>query len=252
VLVLSAGVVAVLAAGVQATWLPALLLVALGLGLLAGALHLERRRNRLFPPRPLDLRRPWGPGYVMILALSIATVSFTVYGPLLMAMLFGVTPLIAGGMIAVESVSWTLAAIVFAGAGPRLEPALIFGGALTIGAGIAGMAWTMPHGPVVALVPWAVLLGAGFGMAWAFVMRRVVESVPAGERERAASSLPTIQLLGYALGAAASGIVANLSGLAADAPRAVVEGAAFWVFAAFLPLAALGSAAAWRLSRSFD
>ena len=153
-------------------------------------------------------------------------------------------------MIAVESVSWTLAAIVFAGAAPRLEPALIFGGALTVSAGIAGMAWTMPQGPVAALLPWAVLLGAGFGMAWAFVMRRVVESVPPGERERAAASLPTIQLLGYALGAAASGIVANLSGLAADAPRAVVEGAAFWVFAAFLPLAALGSAAAWRLSRT--
>ena len=103
------------------------------------------------------------------------------------------------------------------------------------------MAWIMPHGPVVALVPWAVLLGAGFGMAWAFVMRRVVESVPPGERERAASSLPTMQLLGYALGAAASGIVANLTGLAADAARPVVESAAFWVFAAFLPLAALGS-----------
>jgi hypothetical protein len=78
----------------------------------------------------------------------------------------------------------------------------------------------------------------------------VVESVPAGERERAASSLPTIQLLGDALGAAASGIVANLSGLAADAPRAVVELTGFWVCAAFLPLAALGLVAAWRLARS--
>ncbi len=108
----------------------------------------------------------------------------------------------------------------------------------------------MPLGPVAALVPPAILLGAGFGACWAFLMRRVVESVPAGERERAASSLPTIQLLGYALGAAASGIVANLSGLAADAPRAVVELTGFWVFAAFLPLAALGLVAAWRLARS--
>jgi hypothetical protein len=97
-----------------------------------------------------------------------------------------------------------------------------------------------------------VLLGAGFGMCWAFVLRRVVESVAESERERAASSLPTIQLLGYALGAALSGIVANLSGLAADGSRGVVEGAAFWVFAAFLPLAGLGVAAAWRLSRGTE
>jgi MFS family permease len=252
IVVLSAGVVAVLAAGVQATSLAALLLVGLGLALLAGALWLERRRNQLFPPDPLDLRRPWGAGYVMVLALSIATVSFTVYGPLLMQTLFGVTPLLAGLMIAVESVSWTIAAIVFAGAGARLEPALIRGGALAITLGIGGLAWTMPQGPVAALVPWVVLLGAGFGMCWAFVMRRVVESVAESERERAASSLPTIQLLGYALGAALSGIVANLSGLATDVPRDVVEGAAFWVFAAFLPLAALGVAAAWRLARGTE
>ncbi len=249
ILALSAGVVAVLVAGVQPAPLAALLLVVLGLGLLAAALRLERRRNQLFPPRPLDLGRPWGPGYVMVLALSAATVSFTVYGPLLMETLFGATPLVAGFMIAVESVSWTLAAIVFAGAGRRLEPALIRGGALTVTAGIAGLAWTMPQGPTSALLPWVALLGAGFGMAWAFVMRRVVESVPAGERERAASSLPTMQLLGYALGAAASGIVANLAGLVAGAPQPVVESAAFWVFAAFLPLAGLGVAAALRLAR---
>ncbi len=250
ILVLSAGVVAVLAAGIQAAPLSALLLVALGLGLLALALALERRRNQLFPPRPLDLRRPWGAGFVMVLALSIATVPFTVYGPLLMALLFGATPLIAGFMIAVESVSWTLTAIVFAGAGPRFEPALIRGGALTVALGMAGLAWTMPKGPAIALLPWVALLGAGFGMAWAFVMRRVVESVPAAERERAASSLPTMQLLGYALGAATSGIVANLAGLATAATRPAVESVAFWVFAAFLPLAGLGVAAAWRLGRT--
>jgi hypothetical protein len=252
IVLLSAGVVAVLVAGVQATSLAALLLVGLGLALLATALSLERRRNQLFPPQPLDLRRPWGAGYVMVLALSIATVSFTVYGPLLMETLFGVTPLVAGFMIAVESVSWTIAAIVCAGAGARQKPALIPGGAIAITIGIAGLAWTMPQGPVVALLPWVVLLGAGFGMCWAFVLRRVVESVPESERERAASALPTIQLLGYALGAALSGIVANLSGLAADVSRGVVEGAAFWVFAAFLPLAGLGVAAAWRLSRGTE
>jgi hypothetical protein len=248
VLVLSAGVVAILAAGVQADSVRALGCAALGLALLAAALRLERRPGpRLLPPRPLDLRRPWGAGYVMVLALSIATISFTVYGPLIMETLYGATPLVAGLMIAVESVSWTIAAIVFAGAGARFEPALIRGGALAITIGIAGFAWRMPQGPVVALVPWAILLGAGFGMCWAFIMRRIVESVPAAERERAAASLPTIQLLGYALGAAASGIVANLSGLATPT-RAAMELAAFWVFAAFLPLAVLGLAAAWRLA----
>jgi MFS family permease len=85
-------------------------------------------------------------------------------------------------------------------------------------------------------------------MCWAFVMRRIVESVPPEERERAAAAMPTIQILGYAIGAAASGIVAKTSGLTAEAAPAAVEVAAFWVFAVFLPLAALGVASAWRLT----
>ena len=38
----------------------------------------------------------------MVLALAIATVPLGVYGPLLMQMLFGATPLVAGLMLAVE------------------------------------------------------------------------------------------------------------------------------------------------------
>jgi hypothetical protein len=249
IVALSGGVIEVLAAGIQSRAVSALLLIALGLGLLAAALALEGRRNRLFPPHPLDWRQPWGPGYIMVLMLSVATVSFTVYGPLLMETLLDATPLAAGLTIAAEWVSWTVAAIAFAGAGPRLEPALIRGGALIVMIGIAGLAWAMPKGRATALLPWVALLGAGFGMAWALVMRHVVGSVPRSERERAASSLPTMQLLGYALGAAASGMVANLAGIGADAPRPCIKSAAFWLFAAFLPLAGLGVAAAWRLAR---
>ena len=88
-------------------------------------------------------------------------------------------------------------------------------------------------------------------MAWAFVMRRVVESVPASERERAASSLPTMQLLGYALGAAASGIVANLAGLAADAPRAGGrERGVLGVRGVPAARRRSGCGAAWRLARA--
>ena len=249
VAVLSAGVLAILGAGVQADIDRAVGLAAFGFALLAVALHLESRGGeRLLPPRPLDLGAPWGPGYVMVLALSAATVSFTVYGPFLMETLFGATPLVAGFMIAIESVSWTIAAILFAGAGTRSEPILIRSGAVAITSGIAGFALTMPGGPVVALVPWAFLQGAGFGMCWAFILRRIVESVPPAERERASSAVPTMQIFGYALGAAASGVVANMAGVAADAARPAVEAAAFWVFAAFLPLAALGVATAWRLA----
>jgi hypothetical protein len=106
----------------------------------------------------------------------------------------------------------------------------------------------MPHGPVWALVPWLAMQGAGFGMCWAFLLRRIVAGVPPGERERASSAMPTLQMIGYAVGSAATGIVVNALGLVEGAPLDVVRTVAFWVFAAFLPLAALGVVAAWRVT----
>jgi MFS family permease len=175
-------------------------------------------------------------------------VSFTVYGPLLLAALFGVSPLTAGFLVALESVSWTIAAIVFAGASARAEARLIRTGAVLIAAGVAGFALVMPHGPVWALIPWVTLQGGGFGMCWAFLLRRIVESVPEAERERASSAVPTMQMIGYAVGAAAAGALANTLGFVEGAPREASQRVAFWVFAAFLPLAAVGVAAAWRVA----
>jgi MFS family permease len=249
VLALTAGVLAVSAAGVQEHVAPTVALAALGVVALALVLRLERgARHRLFPPTPLSFAVAWGPGYVMVLALATATVSFTVYGPLLMAELFDVTPFTAGFILAIESVAWTLAAIAVARAEERRERALIRGGAVLIAAGVVGLAVTMPRGPVWALLPWASLQGAGFGVCWAFLLRRIVATVPDGERERASSAMPTLQMIGYAVGAAVAGMIANALGLVTGAPTQTVRGVAFWVFAGFLPLAALGVLAAWRLT----
>src|SRR6185437_9645100 len=125
-----------------------------------------------------------------------------------------------------ESVAWTLAAIAVARAPVAREGALIRWGAVTIAAGVGGLALAMPVGPVWALVPWAILQGAGFGLCWASLLRRIVAAVPEAERERASSAMPTLQMIGYAIGAAAGGMVANGLGLADAAPDAVVRAVA--------------------------
>jgi len=166
-----------------------------------------------------------------------------------MTRLFDVSPLVAGFMIATESVAWTLAALAVARATPAQEPRLIRVGALLVTAGIVALATTMPRGPVAALVPGGILQGAGFGISWAFVLRRIVAGAAEGERERASAAMPTLQMIGYAIGAAASGVVANALGLTESAPIDVARVVGFWVFAAFLPLAFVGVAAAFRIAR---
>ena len=248
--VLTVGVLVMSFAGVQ-TDVPAMAaLTVAGLAVLAFVLRLEHgARARLFPPTPLSFGVPWGAGYAMVLALATATVSFTVYGPLLMMRLFDVSPLTAGFMIATESIAWTLAALAVARATPAQEPRLIRIGALLVTAGIVALATTMPRGPVAALLPGGILQGAGFGISWAFVLRRIVAGVAEGERERASAAMPTLQMIGYAIGAAASGVVANALGLTESAPVDVARVVGFWVFAAFLPLAFVGVAAAFRMAR---
>jgi hypothetical protein len=93
------------------------------------------------------------------------------------------------------------------------------------------------------------VVGAGFGLAWSLAARRMLVALPGEDRAVGASAIPTTQLIGGAVGAAAAGAIANLLGLAHAFTPARAAAAAPWLFAAFLPVAALGWLAALRLAR---
>ncbi len=220
--------------------------------LLGGFLYVDARQrgNAMLPPHPFSPATKYGAGLLMVVMLGAGTMSLVAYGTFFLERLYDVTPLAAGFIIAVESISWGVAAVIFANAGLTAERRLIRGGALTVTAGIVGLAVTMPNGSLYALLPFVVLQGAGFGMMWGFVIRRVVAAAVTGERERTSAAVATLQQFGFAIGAAAAGLVANATGFADDASVATIRHVAFWIFAAFLPLALVGVWAAWRLSRA--
>jgi hypothetical protein len=58
-----------------------------------------------------------------------------------------------------------------------------------------------------------------------------------------------VQRIGYAVGTAAAGIAANLSGLIDGVSVAAAKAAGFWVFAAFVPVLLVAVASAWRFTR---
>ncbi len=101
-------------------------------------------------------------------------------------------------------------------------------------------------------MPFVIMLGAGFGMMWGFVIRRVTSSVSEGERERASAVLPTVQQFGYAVGAAVCDIISNALGFAGDADEVTLRTIAVWVFAAFLPVTLVSIWASWHLSRDWE
>jgi len=87
-------------------------------------------------------------------------------------------------------------------------------------------------------------------MAWVFILGRVTSLAGPGETERVAAAMPTIQRLGYAIGAAYVGVVANIFGIENLGDRDIVLSVARSIFVFSLPIAILGLVATWRFVRA--
>lgn len=248
------GVLAIGLAGVLAAWWLAAATALAGLLLLLGFLKVELRAGvSLLPRRSLPLAHVRA-GLVAALTLTLAAISFATYGPLLLQALHGLSPLQFGYITALELVAWSLLALLTSRLDPRVEGPCLRWGPVMIVSGLLLFAFTLPRGPLWGVILAALLQGGGFGLCWTFVARRIVAAARPEEREQAAGALPTVQMLGYALGAAAAGIVANGLGFAGEGGGAAgsaetLRDVARWLFLAFLPPGLLGVAAAWRLSR---
>lgn len=246
---LALAVVAVAAAGVVEAALAAAGLALLGLLLLWLFARVDSLAvSPLLPHASVALPRVRA-GLVMVLCFSVAGISFTLYGPLLLARLHGLGPLATGLLVAIESIAWSVAALAVARVRDAGEGRWLRRGAAAIVAGLLVFAVAVPWGPIWLIALAAALTGAGFGLFWSFLIRRVVAAALPTERDRAAGAVPTLQMLGYALGAALAGIVANALGFTLQAELRQVEQVALWLFLAFLPLALAGLRAAFLVAR---
>jgi len=222
----------------------------LGAGLLYGAARLDRRAgSRLFPLQLLNFRHPVGAGLSMVFALSAATTGFWAYGPLILKILFGTQPLVSGYILAGEAVAWSLATLAVSKAPLSADRWLIRIGAACVALGAGGFAVAVPAGVLAGMVLCALLQGLGFGLCWPSIVHRLVRYSNEAERPLAVSAPETMQRIGYAVGAAAVGIAANLAGLAAGISIAAAKSAAFWVFASFMPLLIFALVSAWVFTR---
>lgn len=248
---LSAGVLAIAAAGIDPSGVKSGLLVSVGIGLLTLFLWLDGRRqdDRLLPLRPFALTHGVGAALLLVFCFSAATVTLGIYGPVVMTTLFGASALTAGYILALSSIGWSVAALISASAAERHDSTLIAVGMTVVTVSVAGFVFAMPNGPLWLIGVLATLEGAGFGMAWTFLLRRATRFAEGAEKDRLASAIPTIQRLGYAVGAAAMGLVANAFGfgdaLTPDTARTV----AFWIFMLSLPTAAFGLVAVFAFAR---
>ncbi|MEX3007505.1 MFS transporter [Hoeflea sp. TYP-13] len=243
---LTAGVVLVAYGGIEVSILSTTAFVVSGLLCLVMFVRLEARHegSRMLPRQPFSLKDPVGAAMLMVLCFAAATTAVTVYVPFLITGLHGVSVLVAGYIIALESIAWTVAALLISGQPQHRDRIFIILGMAIVTVGIAGLIYAVPQGPIWLIAVCACLQGFGFGLAWTFVLRQATTIAPAEETQRVSSALPTVHRLGYGLGAAFMGIVANAAGI--EGGPGPMKFAAAALFVASMPVAFLGLIAAVR------
>jgi MFS family permease len=202
--------------------------------------------SRMLPLEATDVAHPIGSGILTTLLLCLCIMSFLVYGPFILIKLYDMTPLTAGLIVMLETLSWGSAAIIFSDTDPRNEPRLIRIGSALVVAGLIGLSWVLPRGPLWAIALIVIVCNGGFGMMWGFIIKRIIGAASTAEKDRTASLLPITQQTGFALGAALSGLIANSLGVSETMDDAGLRIVAFWLFAGFVPIALIGNITAWR------
>jgi len=224
-------------------------LIAAAIGLLGLALRLDGRAGtRLLPSDAFSPRTVTGIGLWMVLWLSIAYSPMSIYGPLFLQHLHGLSPLGAGYTVAASSLGWTIASILVAPMPGAWPARMIAAGPLSTGAGLLGVGLLMPSGPASAVLVPIALIGTGAGLCWGFLAQRVMTGARPGEEDTAAAAVATVQQVGMAIGAAAAGLVANVIGISGGLDRDALLSAALWVPASFVSAAALAYLLALRLN----
>ena len=248
-LILAIGVMSVASAGLVHAPPIAIGLTFSGLALLILMIRMDAAAPVAMLPRSTrHLGSAAGAGYLTIFLLEGATAGWGVYGAALVQALYGVNPLVGGYVVGCVAVGWTLAALPIAGLKPPWQGPLIRIGASCIVLGVLSLAITTGRAPLPAVAASAALLGAGFGLSWSFMGRRILASLAEEERGLGAGTIPTVQMIGAAVGAAGASALGDVLGLADGVNRASAAHAAPYLFAVFLPMAALGWLAANRLA----
>lgn len=248
--VLAAGVAAIAVAGVATGGVLTLVLVAVGLGLLWGVLRMDRAaRVRLLPRGASDLGTACGAGYAAMFWLTAASMGFGIYGPPILQQLNGLSPLWAGYVISVEALAWTVAAVLVAGASGRWDRIWVRVGAVCAPVSLMVLIVAMPGRDLPWIVVGAAILGAGFGLSWSFMSRRVIAGLADDDRAVGSSAIIAVRQTGAAVGAAIAGAAANFVGFAGGLTTRSAQAASLWVFIAALPLAVIGVWAALRMTR---
>lgn len=214
---------------VEALWLRGLLVV-ISVGFTVLTFRLDARaEHNMFPRGVSAITTELGAVYWILFLGSIVLAIVNSYSTFYLQALHGVSPLIAGYLFAIQSIMWTVSALVVASLPRSCETGSIVAGLVFILIGAVGVALTVDSGPV-ALIAIAIAMGGiGLGCINNPTIQRIIAIVPEKENHMAGTSVQAIRNIGISFGAAVSGMVAAAAGLSEGATRDAVATSMTWV-----------------------
>jgi Na+/melibiose symporter-like transporter len=199
----------------------------MALALLAWCFHIDRgSARRLFPRNLLSLRHPATLGVWIIGFMYAADAGPPIYMAYFVQVGHGSSVFMAGQFVAITALAWSITAMIASRfPKPRGRHMLVVGPAcLTLGLGLL-VFW-----PQLSLVTGGlalVVIGAGFGLSYAFLMEFTIAAASAEERDVTSGAIPTLESICAAFGAALMGLLGNAAGFggfgASDIPPAVAQ-----------------------------
>jgi MFS family permease len=169
--------------------------------------------NKLFPAHALSLTAPIGLALWILSLHAMTQTSVTLFLPLLIQVVHGVSPLFVNFVTITISFGWTVGSFGASGwSGPRERFALWFGPLVAFASLVCLTSVALLPGLVV-LTLCAFTMGLGIGIYNVHLVARTMEGAAPGEQRTTAAALTSVRSLGTAFGAAIAGVVAHAAGL---------------------------------------
>jgi predicted MFS family arabinose efflux permease len=206
-------------------------LVALSVAVAVIAFRRDARADRgLFPREAMIIYREMGAAFWIVMMSTMALVAITMFVTLYLQVLHGISPIVAALIFILNSLSWTVTAVLISSWSVRRQDICIVTGLALLFLGFFGISQIVAAGPVVAIAGLLVMTGTGIGLMNNPLIQRAIAAAPAHEKGRTGSSVHTIRTLGQSFGAAVAGLVAAASGLGDNATPAILGRAMEWVY----------------------
>ena len=226
------------------------LLIASGVICLWQTLRMDSRgQNALFPARTLSLFAPIGTAYWVFFLLSASYTPLTIFMPLALVEVYALDPLWIGYVSTVFSLFWTIGSLATAGWNDFWARIACVSGLTVTSTATLLLALVLGAAPLWVVTVLIAFIGVGVGMTNVHSTSWALAAAGRDQAGLVASAAPAMRSIGIAYGAAAAGLIANVSGLASHVDPRVVQSALPWVFALGAATALAGNLCVLRMYR---